>query len=240
MKPKAIRIMLVDDHAVVRQGYRTLLEKHADIEVVAEADGSQAAYTLARQLQPDVIIMDLSMPGQSGVEGISRLRRALPQIRILVFTMHHDPLYATQAARAGSNGYITKSSSPETLVRAVYKVMAGEYALSADIAQALAVAKLNGNEPGVADLTVREFEIFQLLISGRSTDEIAALLHISPKTVCNCHYQIKSKLGARSDIDLVHIAMRAGVAAHGDGFGDASRITTNPDMAPTPPAGEPK
>lgn len=212
MTTPRIRIMLVDDHAVVRQGFRSLLDKHADLEVVAEADGSETAYSLARQLEPDVIIMDLSMPGQSGFEGISRLRRVLPQTRVLVFTMHHDPLYATQAARAGASGYITKSSTPDTLVRAVYKVMGGEYALSADIAQALAVDKLNGKEPGVEDLTVREFEIFQLLIDGKTVEEIGALLHISPKTVSNCHYLIKSKLGARTDIDLMHIAFRAGLA----------------------------
>lgn len=217
MTLKRIRVMLVDDHAVVRQGFRSLLDKRADLEVIAEADSSEAAYTLARRLEPEVIIMDLSMPGQSGMEGISRLRRVLPQVRILVFTMHHEPLYATQAARAGANGYITKSSTPDTLVRAVYKVMAGEYPLSPDIAQALAVDKLNGREPGVEDLTVREFEIFQLLIDGKTVDEIGALLHISPKTVSNCHYQIKSKLGARTDIDLMHIAIRAGLATHGHG-----------------------
>ena len=223
MTAKRIRILLVDDHAVVRQGYRSLLDKHADLEVVGEADSSETAYSVARQLEPDVIIMDLSMPGQSGMEGIARLRRVLPQVRILVFTMHHDPLYATQAARAGANGYITKSSSPDTLVRAVYKVMVGDYALSADIAQALAVDKLNGKEPGVENLTVREFEIFQLLIDGKTVDEIGTLLHISPKTVSNCHYQIKSKLGARTDIDLMHIAMRAGLTNRDD-------ATTRPDL----------
>jgi two-component system invasion response regulator UvrY len=206
-----IRILLVDDHAIVREGYRSLLAKHAGLQVVAEAVDGDDAYVRFQEVAPDVVIMDLSLPGQGGLEAIARISRRDPDARILVFSMHQNPTFAVQATRAGAKGYVTKSSQPEVLVRAIYDVYQGRPALSPDIAQALALSKLGSGDQALAELTVREFEILRMLVDARSTDDIATALHISPKTVSNCHYQIKKKLGAATDIELVHLALRMNV-----------------------------
>lgn len=208
IQPRRIRVVLVDDHAIVREGYRSLLAKQPGIEVVGEAADAAQGYGLCLQLQPDVAIMDLSMPGQGGLEAIDRLRQRLPEMEILVFSMHQNPTFALQAARAGAKGYVTKSSAPDVLIRAVYDVHQHRHTLSPDIAQALALSRVGGSDLALAELTVREFEILRMLCQARSAEEIAEMLHISPKTVCNCHYQIKRKLGVSGDIELVHLALR--------------------------------
>ena len=211
MNTAPIRILLVDDHAIVREGYRSLLAKHAGLQVVAEAVDGDEAYARFQESAPDVVIMDLSLPGQGGLEATARICRRDPQARILVFSMHQNPTFAVQATRAGAKGYVTKSSEPEVLIRAIYDVHQGRTALSPDIAQALALAKLGGDDQALAELTAREFEILRMLVEARSTDDIANALHISPKTVSNCHYQIKKKLGAATDIELVRLALRMNV-----------------------------
>lgn len=203
-----IRVMLVDDHAIVREGYRALLAKHADLEVVAEAADGAEAYLAAQRGLPDVVVMDLSMPGMGGLEAIARLRARFPELRILVFTMHDNPSFAMQATRAGARGYVTKSSPPEMLVRAIYEVHAGRHALSPDLAHALALRRLQGEAQPLDELTVREFEILRQLVAARSTAEIAQDLNLSPKTVANLHYAIKRKLGVGSDIELTRFALR--------------------------------
>jgi two-component system invasion response regulator UvrY len=155
--------------------------------------------------------MDISLPGQSGLEAIARIKQRRPDAKILVFSMHQNPGFAIQAARAGALGYVTKSSMPDVLIRAIHDVYAGRLTLSADIAQALALEKLGGDNIALQELTVREFEILRLLVEARSTDDIAQILNISPKTVSNCHYLIKRKLGVASDIELVHLAIRMNV-----------------------------
>lgn len=209
--PAPIRILLVDDHAIVREGYRSLLAKHAGLLVVAEAVDGDDAYVRFQEATPDVVIMDLTLPGQGGLEAIARICRRDPNARILVFSMHQNPTFAVQATRAGAKAYVTKCSQPEVLVRAIYDVYQGRPALSPDIAQALALSKLGSDDQALAELTVREFEILRMLVDARSTDDIATALHISPKTVFNCHYQIKKKLGAATDIELVHLALRMNV-----------------------------
>ncbi|MBI3529122.1 MAG: response regulator transcription factor [Betaproteobacteria bacterium] len=211
MNSQSIRILLVDDHAIVREGYRSLLEKQPGMQVVAEAADGDAAYARFQETSPDVVIMDLSMPGQGGLEAIVRICKRLPSARILVFSMHQNPTFAIQATQAGAKGYVTKSSNPDTLIRAVYDIYRGRHALSPDIAQALALSKLGGEHEALAELTVREFEILRMLVEAQATDEIARALHISPKTVSNCHYQIKKKLGVATDIELVRLALRMNV-----------------------------
>lgn len=211
MSPRPIRILLVDDHAIVREGYRSLLEKQPRMQVVGEAEDGNQAYGLAQTAGPDVIIMDLSMPGQGGLEAISRICTRLHDARILVFSMHQNPAFAIQASRAGAKGYVTKSSAPDVLIRAVYDVFDGRHFLSPDIAQALALSKLGGRHGPLDELTVREFEILRMLVEAQSTEEIGEALHISPKTVSNCHYQIKKKLGVATDIELVRLALRLNV-----------------------------
>ncbi len=206
-----INILLVDDHAIVREGYRALLARQPGLAVVAEAGDGAQAYQLFKQYQPDVVITDISLPGSSGLELIARIKQRSADARILVFSMHQNPGFAAQAIRAGALGYVTKSSPPEDLLRAIQEVYARRYTLSADIAQALALEKLGSNRIALETLTVREFEILRLLVDGISNDDIANILNISPKTVCNCHYLIKRKLGVNTDIELTRLAIKLNV-----------------------------
>lgn len=206
-----ISVMLVDDHAIVRAGYRSLLKKVPDIAVIAEAGDGVEAYSQFKQLNPRIVIMDLSLPGQGGLETIARFRHYRPGARIMVFSMHQNPAFALQAARAGALGYITKSSPPEALIRAIYDVHNGKRVLSPDIAQLLALEKLASDRIALDSLTVREFEILRMLVDAYSTQAIADVLHLSPKTVANCHYTIKRKLGVANDIELTRLAIKLNV-----------------------------
>lgn len=210
--PEKIRLLLVDDHAVVRMGYRRLLEARADLVLVGEAASAQQALELLRQTTPDVVTLDLGLPDLGGIELIRRLLQRAPGLRILVFTMHREPIFATQALRAGALGYVTKSSPPEVLIDAVYRVAERRRTISPDIAPELALALIEPSGPTpAADLSPREFEILRLLLEGHDAEAIGVRLSISAKTVQNCHYQIKSKLGVRSDIELTRVAVRLGL-----------------------------
>lgn len=206
-----ITVLLVDDHAIVREGYRSLISKQADLQVVTEAANGSDAYRLYKECQPDVVITDLTMPGLSGLEVIGRIKQRDENARILVFSMHQNPSFALQACRAGALGYVTKSSAPDVLLQAIREVYAGRHILSADIAQALALEKLSGETVALDSLTAREFEILRLLVEAKSPDDIARILNISPKTVGNCHYLIKRKLGVSSDIELTRLAIKLNV-----------------------------
>jgi two-component system invasion response regulator UvrY len=209
--PESIRILLVDDHAIVREGYRSLLQKQQGMTIVAEAADGADAYMRFNECNPDVVIMDISLPGQGGLKAITRIKQRRPDAKILVFSMHQNPSFALQATRAGALGYVTKSSTPDMLIRAVYDVYAGRLTLSADIAQALALQRLGGSSIALQELTLREFEILRMLVEAQSTDDIARTLNLSSKTVSNCHYLIKRKLGVASDIELTHLAIRMNV-----------------------------
>ncbi|CCD91653.1 putative two-component response regulator (LuxR family with receiver domain) [Bradyrhizobium sp. ORS 375] len=211
MTAPAGTIMLVDDHAVVREGYRAMLHKQPGLRVVAEAADGAEAYRLFKEVRPDLVIMDLTMPGVGGIEGIRRIRQWDRDARILVFTMHENAGFAVQAIRAGARGYVTKSSPPDALIRAVAEVLAGQIAISPDIDHELALSRLSGERAAADVLTAREFEVMQMLLAERSTEEIAAALHLSPKTVANLHSLIKDKLGVATDIELVRLALRQGL-----------------------------
>lgn len=206
-----INILLVDDHAIVREGYRALLAKQTGLQVIAEAEDGIQAYQRFKEYAPDIVITDLSLPGIGGLELISRIKQRCPQAKILVFSMHQNPNFALQASRAGALGYVTKSSSPDVLLRAIFEAHAGRHVLSPDIAQALALEKLGNERMALETLTVREFELLRLLVEARPPEDIAKILNISPKTVCNCHYLIKRKLGVSSDIELTRLAIRLNV-----------------------------
>jgi two-component system invasion response regulator UvrY len=207
------KIMLVDDHAIVREGYRSVLQKQPGLRVVAEAADAGEAYRLFKVVQPDLVIMDLTLAGVGGIEAIRRIRQWDSHARILVFTMHQNAAFAVQAIRAGARGYVTKMSSPEALIEAVLNVLGGRIALSPDIDHELALSRLS-DEPIAAEvLTAREFEVLRLLLAERTTEQIASALHLSPKTVANLRYLIKTKLGVGSDIELVRLALRQGLLA---------------------------
>ena len=168
-----IRVMLVDDHAVVREGYRRLLELQGDVQVVAEAGDGGEALRVLRDIPVDVAVVDLGLPGLGGLELMARLRQRGERCRVLAFSMHRDPVWAAQALRAGALGYVTKSSPPDQLVAAVREVNEGRRQLSSDIASATAAALQDGMRPGVAvELSPREFEIMRSLVEGRPVADI--------------------------------------------------------------------
>jgi DNA-binding NarL/FixJ family response regulator len=206
-----IRVLLVDDHAVVRMGYRTLLEGYAEIAVTGEAGSGEAALSLYQELKPDVVIMDLALPGIGGLEAIRRILQRDPQARVLVFSMYEDPGFVEQALRAGAGGYIPKSSTPEVLLMALKQVAAGEIYLDPHLAQIVAVQKSLGVDSPFAPLSPREFEVFGMLAKGHSVAEIAEKLSLSAKTVANYGTQIKAKLKASTSADLARLAIRHGV-----------------------------
>lgn len=210
---KEIRVMLVDDHAVVRRGYQTLIEQRGNIHVVCEAADADAAYQLYKSKSPDVVIMDITMPGRGGIDAIRQIRQWDPYARVLVFSMHANAAYALQAFKAGAKGYVTKSSDPELLVAAIESVARNKTALCPEISEALAKSRLNSDADAFAALSPREFEILRLILDAKSTEEIAETLRLAPKTVGNYHYAIKTKLGVGSDIDLVYFCMRRGLVA---------------------------
>ncbi len=203
-----IRILLVDDHAIVREGYRALLNRQPNLDLVAEAGSGEQAYALYREHQPDLVVLDLSLPGKGGLATLIQIRQFDPKARVLIFSMHQNPAMATKAIEAGARGYVTKSSEPSVLIKAVTEVMQGKIALSDDMSHALALERLGGEKGLLADLTTREFEILRMLVEGKSKTEIADTLHISAKTVANCHYIIKRKLNVQSDIELLRVAMQ--------------------------------
>lgn len=209
MPDKSIRVLLVDDHAVVRAGYKRYLELDARIEVCGEADSGERAYAWLAQHGADVIVMDLNMPGQGGMEAIRRILQRYPQQRVLVFSMHENAALALQALRAGAAGYLTKSTDPERIVAAIHQVMRGERPVSDDIAPALAEVE-RGELPHL-QLAPREFEIFRLLAGGLSVEDIGQRLHLGSKTVANYQTSIRQKLGVQSAIELHQYAVTHGL-----------------------------
>lgn len=206
-----LSILLVDDHPVVREGYRRLLERQPGFRVCAEVGDAKSAYHAYKEFQPDVVIMDVAMPGASGVEAVRHIRQWDKNAHILVFSMHLSAAMTLKAFEAGASGFVTKSSGPAELIRAVSAVASGGRALSPDVSQVIADDRLEPRSRIIADLSPRETEILRLLASGLESEEIAHLLHLSPKTVRNQHYAIKTKIGARNDAHMVWLAAGAGL-----------------------------
>ena len=206
-----MRILLVDDHAVVRAGFKTLLENQGDMLVVAEAENGESACRQFIEQQPDVVIMDLSLPGIGGIEAIRRIAARQGDARILVFSMHEDTVFVEQALQAGARGYIGKSSAPVVLVEAVRQIAHGGIYIDPDIAQRLAFQKTKGTDSPFKALSTREFEIFCLLAEGLSVNTIANRLALSYKTVANYSTQIKNKLDIDTTAELARLAIRHGV-----------------------------
>lgn len=206
-----ISVLLVDDHPIVRQGYRRVLESQGDLHVVAEADSAADAYVAFKAHDPDVVVLDISMPGASGLEAIRNIRARNPRARILVFTMHNEAVLVKAAFGAGASGFVTKSSEPSAVVNAIRSVARGERAMSDDIARILAEESLSPTGSALDQLGEREIEILRQFAGGATTEQIAAHLHLSVKTVQNYHYQIKTKTGARTDAQLVRLAASCGL-----------------------------
>lgn len=205
------RVTLVDDHAVVRMGFRLLLSGTQDIEVIDEAQTGEDALRRCAERLPDVLVMDLSMPGMGGLETISRLLARHPDLRILVLSAHEDTIHPKRALKAGAAGYLTKRSAAEELIQAIRQVAAGKMYVEARLAQQMAVQQLAADQNPVDVLSAREFEVFIALAKGRSVNDIAEVLHLSPRTVGTHLYNIKQKLGASNQAEIAIAALRAGL-----------------------------
>lgn len=207
-----IRVLLVDDHAVVRMGFRLLLQAVADVTVLAEADSGESACQLYAELEPDVTVMDLAMPGMGGLAALRRIRAHHPQARVLTLSAHDDPMHARRALQEGALGFLSKRSAPEALVEAVNAVASGRRYLDPELAQKLALSEFDGaSKSPVERLSEREFEVFMRLAAGASVARIAQDLTLSASTVGTHLYNIKQKLGVANQSELTLIAIRHGL-----------------------------
>jgi len=207
-----IKILLVDDHAIVREGYRRLLESEPSMRIVGEASDAPQACQNARLLRPDVVIMDIALPGISGIEATRRLLKEQPQLRVLIFSMYDDAIYATRALEAGALGYLSKVSAPEVLVRAIHAISRGEPYLSSDVAANLGRSAAHSARSEVDALTPRQLEILLLLVQGETIQSIGQKLGLSEKTVANQQWAIRAKLGARNTAQLARLAAKIGLS----------------------------
>ena len=208
---KKTTIVLVDDHAVVRAGVRRLLEQEPLFEVIGEAESGEKAYQIFGELKPDVLVMDLSMPGMGGLEAIRRILMRYEKAKILVLSMYEDLSFANQALKLGAKGYLTKNTLADDLVKSIETVTQGDVFLSDEIAKKMAMQSISGNQDPVHELSAREFEIFRLLAEGFDIDAIASTLNISSKTVSNYQTMIKQKLNINTPIELIRYAIKVGV-----------------------------
>jgi two-component system invasion response regulator UvrY len=206
-----VSVLLVDDHAVVREGYRRLLERQGDIAVIGEAGDAATAHSLFCSRDPQIVVMDITLPGTSGIEAMRRMLIYNPAARVLIFSMHEDTIFAKRALQAGAFGYVTKASAPTVLVEAIHAVAAGKKYLSPEIAQKLALRDVVADEAAADGLTTREFEVLRLLAQGQSIEQIAESMSLNTKTVANYQTAIKRKLGADTAIQLLKKAAQLGL-----------------------------
>jgi two-component system invasion response regulator UvrY len=206
-----IKILLVDDHAVVRMGFKMLIEAEADIKVIGEAESGEVAVKLFQELKPDIIVMDITMPGIGGLEAIDRIMAKDKNTKILVLSAHEDSVHPKRVLNAGAMGYLTKRSAAEELIKAIKSIYQGKRYLEPNIAQQMAITQLSGETNPVEILSDREFEVFMALAKGKSTNEIADTLCLSPRTVGTHLYNIKQKLNANNSAEIALIAIRCGL-----------------------------
>ena len=206
-----IKILLVDDHAVVRMGFKMLIEAEADIKVIGEAESGEVAVKLFQELKPDIIIMDITMPGIGGLEAIDRILAKDKNTKILVLSAHEDSVHPKRVLNAGAMGYLTKRSAAEELIKAIKSVHQGKRYLEPNIAQQMAITQLSGETNPIEILSDREFEVFMALAKGKTTNEIADTLCLSPRTVGTHLYNIKQKLNANNSAEIALIAIRCGL-----------------------------
>jgi DNA-binding NarL/FixJ family response regulator len=207
-----IPIVIADDHAIVREGLKRIVEAVPDLDVVGEAADGTEVMQRVRELDFQVLVLDLSMPGRSGMELIKLVKAEKPKLRILVLSMHQEMQYAVRAIKSGASGYLTKESAPALLEQAIRKVASGGAYVSAEVAEQLALGAMPGSEAAPhAALSNREFEVFRLLVAGRSVTDIAAALHLSVKTVSTHKANMMHKLGLQNQSELVRYAIKHGL-----------------------------
>lgn len=211
MNDKKITVLLVDDHELVRAGFRRLLEDDDKLVVVAEAGSGEQAVHDYTKYRPDVVVMDISMPGIGGIGAIERIIIRNPEARILVLSVHEDGVFTSRALQAGAKGFIPKRSAPEEMIRAIEQVAQGKIFIDPEIAQLIALQKVTGSESIIDTLSQREFEVFSLLAEGKTVNDIAEILNLSPKTVGTHHTSIKQKLNVSNSAELARLAIRSGI-----------------------------
>ena len=203
-----IRVLLADDHAIVRAGLKEILAETGDITVAGEAASGQEVLTRIRESDYDVAVLDMSMPGRSGIELIRQVKDEKPKLRILVLTMHSEQQYAVRALKAGASGYLTKESAPDQLVAAIRRIAAGGAFVSPETAEQLAldVNRAPGGPPHTL-LSDREYQVFELIVNGKSVSDIGRQLALSVKTISTHKTRILHKMGATSEAELVRYAL---------------------------------
>jgi len=208
---QTVTILVVDDHPIVRAGCRQLIQQIPSANVV-EAETGEDGYRLFQEIYPDMVLLDITLPGLGGLEILRKMRANRENAKVLMFSMHEDPVFASRAMQAGARGYITKNNAADHLVEAVEKVLAGKTYLSPDTAQQLAMLNVGTETSALSDLSRRELEILRLLGEGKSMTEIAGVLGISYKTVANNLTQIKSKLDISKTAELMRFAISHGLS----------------------------
>ena len=204
-----IRIVIADDHTIVRDGLKQLLGGERDFEVVGEAPDGHEVMEQVRNTDFDVLLLDVSMPGKSGMELIKQVKAERPKLRVLVLSMHQEHQYAVRAIKSGASGYLTKDSAPTQIVAAVRKVAGGGAFISAEVAEQLALSSMPHSEsPPHTTLSDREYQVFQLLVGGTSVSDIAGKLNLSVKTVSTHKARVLEKLGIGNQTELVHYALK--------------------------------
>ena len=204
-----IRVVIADDHTIVREGLRQLLQASVDFDIVSEARDGHEVMQRVRELDFDVLLLDLSMPGKSGMELIKQVKSERPRLRILVLSMHQEHQYAVRAIKAGASGYLTKESASSQLAAAIRKVACGGAFISAEVAEQLALGAMPQAEglPHTA-LSDREYQVFRLLVSGKTVSDIGEELNLSVKTVSTHKARLLQKMGVANQTELVHYAIR--------------------------------
>ena len=205
-----IKVLLADDHSIVRAGLRRIVEESGDMEVVAEAADGRETLRLVQEIMPDVAVIDISMPGLDGLEVVSQLHGQYPNLPILILTMHEESQYVVRAIQAGAMGYLTKQSAPEQLVKAIHKVNAGNRYLTDEAAETLAlrIAKGSGEQSPLDSLSMRELQVLRRLALGHTNREIASAYNISIKTVDTYRSRLLKKLKLRNNAELSRFAIR--------------------------------
>lgn len=206
-----IRILLADDHEVVRSGLASMLGEYEDMQVIQEVASGEQAYQQYSEIEPDVLVIDMTMPGIGGLEAVRRICGRYGDARVIMFSMHENVTLAMQAMSAGAMGYLSKSGDSREIVLAIRQVLSGKSYLSADMAQKIALQSVSGNEDPTQRLTAREFEVFRLLAEGLSLSNVAKQLNLESKTVANYQTILKNKLGFSTSAEMVRLAIKYGV-----------------------------
>lgn len=207
-----INVMLVDDHGLVRDGIKRLLNDVVGITVTAEAESGEQAIKQVRKHAPDVILMDISMPGIGGLEATRKITRSMPEVKVIAVTIHDDDPFPARLLEAGAAGYVTKGCDVREIISAIHSVYAGKQYITPNVAQKLALTLVNKGEKSPIDrLTQRETQVMLMIVQGATNKEISSRLCLSPKTTSTYRYRLFEKLGVLNDVELAMFAVRHGL-----------------------------